>query len=209
MTAPLMPKATAMWLIDNTTLTFEQIGDFCGLHSLEIQAMADGEGQQVTGQNPVQMRIVTAEEIQRCEADASARLKGIKSDLPQSPTRSKGPRYTPIAKRGDKPDAIAWLLKHHPELNDTVISKLVGTTRTTIQSIRDKTHFNSANLQPRSPVELGLCNFTEFDGAVQKARAQLQKEGKWNPQPEEKEEQPAAESNTGFDFTNFLRGTGN
>lgn len=210
--APLMPKATAMWLIDNTTLTFQQIAEFCGLHALEIEAMADGEGQQVAGQSPVQNRLLTAEEIKRCEDDHTARLNPIKSDLPKSPTRAKGPRYTPIAKRGDKPDAIAWLLKQHPELNDTVISKLVGTTRTTIQSVRDKTHHNSANLQPRSPVELGLCNFVEFEAAVDKARTQLQKEGKWNPEVQveaEDKDQASEAPSSGFDFSNFLRNTSN
>jgi hypothetical protein len=206
-----MPKATAMWLIENTTLTFGQIAAFCNLHELEIQALADGEGQQITGQNPVQLRILTAEEIERCEKDPKSMLIGIATDLPEPKTRSKGPRYTPISKRQDKPDAIAWLIKHHPELNDNVISKLVGTTRNTIQSVRDKTHPNSANFQPRSPVELGLCTYTEFDRVVQKARKQLEKEGKWKPPVEEKEEEaPASQqgSGTGFDFTNFLRGTG-
>ena len=209
MSAPLMPKATAMWLIENTTLTFGQIAAFCGLHELEIQALADGEGQQVTGQNPVQLRILTQEEIDRCEKDPKSMLIGISTDLPEPKTRSKGPRYTPISKRQDKPDAIAWLLKHHPELNDNMISKLVGTTRNTIQSVRDKTHPNSANFQPRSPVELGLCTYAEFDRLVQKARKQLEKEGKWKP-PVEKEEkaEESQSSGGGFDFTNFLRGTG-
>lgn len=209
--APLMPKATAMWLIENTMLTFGQIAAFCGLHELEIQALADGEGQQITGQNPIQLRILTPEEIKRCEADPKSMLIGIATDLPEPKTRSKGPRYTPISKRQDKPDAIAWLIKQHPELNDNVISKLVGTTRNTIQSVRDKTHPNSANFQPRSPVELGLCTYTEFDRVVQKARKQLEKEGKWKPPVEEKEEERAQESSgasSGFDFTNFLRGTG-
>jgi len=210
MTAPLMPKATAMWLIENTTLTFTQIAAFCGLHELEIQALADGEGQQVTGQNPVQLRILTQEEIERCEKDPKANLVGIATDLPEPKTRSKGPRYTPISKRQDKPDAIAWLIKHHAELNDNVISKLVGTTRNTIQSVRDKTHPNSANFQPRSPVELGLCTYTEFDRVVQKARKQLEKEGKWKPPVEEVEApaEPTQSPSSGFDFTNFLRGTG-
>jgi len=209
MTAPLMPKATAMWLIDNTTLTFEQIAAFCGLHVLEIQALADGEGQQITGQNPIQLRVLTPDEIARCEKDPKALLIAITTGEPEPKTRSKGPRYTPISKRQDKPDAIAWLIKHHAELNDNVISKLVGTTRNTIQSVRDKTHPNAANFQPRSPVELGLCTFAEFDRVVQKARKQLEKEGKWHPPVEKAEEKheeaPAA---SGFDFTNFLRGTG-
>lgn len=207
MTAPLMPKSTAVWLIENTMLTFDQIADFCGLHALEIQALADEEGQKIMGQNPMTHRLLTTEEIKRCEADPAARLKGIETDLPAPKTRAKGPRYTPIAKRQDKPDAVAWILKHHPELNDNVISRLVGTTRTTIQSIRDKTHPNTGNFQPRSPVEIGLCTYEEFDKAVQKARKQLEKEGKWKP-PVEEAAEAQEPKNTGFDFSNFLRGTG-
>jgi hypothetical protein len=209
MNAPLMPTATAVWLIENTMLTFDQIAAFCGLHALEIQALADEEGQKIAGQSPLQMRLLTPDEIKRCEADPKARLEGIETDLPEPKTRAKGPRYTPIAKRQDKPDGIAWLLKHHPELNDNVIGRLVGTTRNTIQSVRDKTHPNSANFQPRSPVELGLCTYTEFDRAVTKARKQLEKEGKWKP-PVVEVEQPEEpkQKDTGFDFTNFLRGTG-
>ena len=202
-----MPKATAVWLIENTMLTFDQIAAFCGLHSLEVQALADEEGQKITGQSPIQMRLLTADEIKRCEADSGAKLVGIASDLPEPKTRAKGPRYTPIAKRQDKPDAIAWLIKNHPELNDNVIGRLVGTTRATITSVRDKTHPNSGNFQPRSPVELGLCSYDEFDKAVQKARKQLEKEGKWKPPVEEDVvEEPKKDS--GFDFSNFLRGTG-
>jgi hypothetical protein len=198
-----------VWLIENTMLTFEQIAAFTALHPLEIQALADEEGQKITGQNPMQQRLVTADEIKRCEADPKARMIGIETDLPEPQTRARGPRYTPIAKRQDKPDAIAWLLKHHPELNDNVIGRLVGTTRNTIQSVRDKTHPNSANFQPRSPVELGLCTYAEFDRAVQKARRQLEKEGKWKPPVEEaREEEAPVQKDTGFDFTNFLRGTG-
>lgn len=209
MNAPLMPKATAVWLIENTMLTFEQIADFCTLHPLEVQALADEEGQKITGQSPLQMRLITPEEIKKAEGDPKYRMKGIETDLPEPKARSKGPRYTPISKRQDKPDAIAWMLKHHPELNDNVIGRLVGTTRNTIQSVRDKTHPNSGNFQPRSPVELGLCSYEEFDRAVQKVRRQLEKEGKWKPPVEEKQvEEEAKAKDSGFDFTNFLRGTG-
>lgn len=207
MNAPLMPKATAVWLIENTMLTFDQIADFCGMHALEIQALADEEGQKITGQSPLQMRLVTPEELKRCEADPAARIKGIQTDLPEPKLRSKGPRYTPISKRQDKPDAIAWLLKHHPELNDNVVGRLVGTTRATIASVRDKTHPNTGNFQPRSPVELGLCSYDEFDKAVQKARRQLEKEGKWKP-PVEEAPIEETKKESGFDFSNFLRGTG-
>lgn len=208
MPAPLMPKATAVWLIEETTLTFDQIADFCKLHPLEVQTLADEEGSKLVGQSPILMRILTAEDIKRCEADPSARLVGIRTDLPEPQKRSKGPRYTPISKRSDKPDAIAWLIKHHPELNDTVIGKLVGTTRNTIQSVRDKTHPNASTMQPRSPVELGLCSFEEMDKAITKVRKQLEKEGKWKPKQEEPENTPAPAKDSGFDFTNFLRGTG-
>jgi len=208
MLAPLMPKSTAVWLIENTGLTFEQIADFCRLHVLEIQALADEEGSRIIGQSPLLMRILTADDIARCEADPSARLKGVERDLPEPQKRAKGPRYTPIAKRGDKPDAIAWLIKHHPELNDSVIGKLVGTTRNTIQSVRDKTHPNASNLQPRSPVEVGLCSFEEMDKAINKARKQLEKEGKWKPKPEEEAVEAPSARDSGFDFTNFLRGSG-
>lgn len=208
MNAPLMPKATAVWLIENTMLTFDQIAAFCNLHALEVQALADEEGQKITGQSPLQMRLLTADEIKRGEADPKVRLKGIETDLPEPKTRAKGPRYTPISKRQDKPDAIAWLLKHHPELNDNTIGRLVGTTRNTIQSVRDKTHPNSANFQPRSPVEIGLCTYAEFDKAVTKARRQLEKEGKWKPPVDETAEEAPAQKDTGFDFTNFLRNTG-
>ena len=170
MTKLLMPKATAVWLIDNTGLTFEQIAEFTGLHSLEIQAIADGEvagGMQ--GLDPVQNGQLTAEEIERCEADNSQFLKIAKSDIPQPVVRHKGPRYTPVSKRADKPDGIAWLLKHHPELNDAQIGRLIGTTKPTIAAIRDRSHWNSANLRPRSPVELGLCNQAELSTEIQKA----------------------------------------
>lgn len=207
MNAPLMPKATAVWLIENTMLTFDQIAEFCGLHALEIQALADEEGQKITGQSPLQSKLLTPEEIKKAEADPKYRMQGIETDLPEPKQRSKGPRYTPISKRQDKPDAIAWLIKHHAELNDNTIGRLVGTTRNTIQSVRDKTHPNSANFQPRSPVELGLCTYQEFDKAVQKARKQAEKEGRWKPPVEEAPEEPK-QKDTGFDFTNFLRGTG-
>jgi len=209
MNTPFIPKATAVWLIENKMMTFDQIAAFCGLHPLEIKALADEEGQKSAGQSPRKARLILPEEIKKAEADPAYRMKGIQTDLPEPKTRSKGPRYTPISKRQDKPDAIAWLLKHHPELNDNTIGRLVGTTRNTIQSVRDKTHPNSASFQPRSPVELGLCTYPEFDKAVTKARKQLEKEGKWKPPVEEtQEEAPAAQKDTGFDFTNFLRGTG-
>jgi hypothetical protein len=167
MTAPLMPKATAVWLVENTSLTFEQIADFCGLHPLEIQAIADGEvANQMQGLDPVANGQTTAEEIARCQADPQARLKLSAQALPPQLFRHKGPRYTPIAKRQDKPDAIAFLLKSYPEMTEAQISKLIGTTKPTIAAVRDRTHWNSSNIKPRHPVELGLCTFEELEDMV-------------------------------------------
>ena len=172
MAVPLMPKATAVWLVENTSLTFEQIADFCGLHPLEIQAIADGEvANQMQGLDPVANGQTTAEEIARCQADPQARLKLSPQALPPQLFRHKGPRYTPIAKRQDKPDAIAFLLKTYPELSEAQISKLIGTTKPTIAAVRDRTHWNSANIKPRHPVELGLCTFAELERALSQARA--------------------------------------
>ncbi|GIX17629.1 MAG: hypothetical protein KatS3mg119_1815 [Rhodothalassiaceae bacterium] len=171
MAQPLMPVATAVWLIDNTTLTFKQIADFCGLHELEVQGIADGTvGAHIVGVDPVASGELTWEEIRRCEADPDARLK-MNADAIIPPSRTKGPRYTPVSRRQDKPDAIAWLVKHHPELSDAQICRLVGTTRPTIQAIRNKTHRQMAQIQPRDPVQLGLCRQDELDQAVAEARA--------------------------------------
>lgn len=151
-------------------LTFEQIADFTGLHSLEVQALADGDvAPGMQGMDPVQNGQLTAEEIKRCEGDSNARLKMAKTDIPQPVVRHKGPRYTPVSKRADKPDGIAWLLKFHPELNDTQIGRLIGTTKPTIAAIRDRTHWNSPNLKPRSPIELGLCSQIDLATEIQKA----------------------------------------
>ena len=171
MSNPLMPKATAIWLVDNTTLSFEQIAEFCGLHILEVRAIADGEVMGgMTGMDPVANGQLTKEEIAKGEADGNYKLQLAESDIPQPVSRPKGPRYTPVSKRQDKPDAIAWLLRHHPELSDAQIGRLIGTTKPTINSVRDRTHWNTANLQPRSPVELGLCTHMELTEAVEKAR---------------------------------------
>jgi uncharacterized protein len=174
MPAPLMPKATAVWLVENTSLTFEQIADFCGLHPLEIQAIADGEvANQMQGLDPVANGQTTAEEIERCQADPEARLKLSAQAMPPQLIKHKGPRYTPIAKRQDKPDAIAFLLRSHPELSDAQISKLIGTTKPTIAAVRDRTHWNSPNIKPRHPVALGLCTLDELEDAVRRARARM------------------------------------
>jgi uncharacterized protein len=172
MPAPLMPKATAVWLVENTSLTFDQIADFCELHPLEIQAIADGEvANQMQGLDPVANGQTTAEEIERCQADPAARLKLSPKALPPQVVKHRGPRYTPIAKRQDKPDAIAYLLKSHPELSDAQISKLIGTTKPTIAAVRDRTHWNSPNIKPRHPVGLGLCTLQELEDATSIARA--------------------------------------
>jgi uncharacterized protein len=172
MAAPLMPKATAVWLVENTSLTFDQIADFCQLHPLEIQAIADGEvANQMQGLDPVANGQTTTEEIERCQADPDARLKLSPQALPPQVVKHKGPRYTPISKRQDKPDAIAFLLRNHPELSDAQITKLIGTTKPTIEKVRDRTHWNASNIKPRHPVELGLCAFEELERVLSQARA--------------------------------------
>lgn len=170
MSLPLMPKATAVWLVENTSLSFDQIGDFCGLHPLEVQAIADGEvALQMQGLDPIANGQLTLEEIERCQKDPATRLKLSEQAHPVPLVKHKGPRYTPIAKRQDKPDALAWLLKNHPELSDGQISKLVGTTKPTIHAVRDRTHWNSPNIKPRHPVALGLCTMEELEAAVTRA----------------------------------------
>ena len=170
MRAPLMPKATAVWLVENTALTFDQIADFCGLHPLEVQAIADGEvANQMQGLDPVANGQTTADELARCAADPDARLTLLESAIPPQLHRHKGPRYTPIAKRQDKPDAIFYLLRNHPELSDAQICRLIGTTKPTINAVRDRTHWNSPNIKARHPVGLELCTLDELDQAIIKA----------------------------------------
>jgi len=177
MTQPLMPKATAVWLIEKTSLTFEQVADFVGMHPLEVQAIADGEvAGGMTGFDPTTNGQLTKEEVKRCEADPAARLKLTPRDVPMPVARSKGPRYTPVAKRQDRPDAIAWLLKVHPELQDSQVAKLVGSTKSTVQSVRDRTHWNMQNVRPRDPVTLGLCSLKDLNDAVDKARRKAARE---------------------------------
>jgi len=183
---PLMPKATAVWLVDNTTLSFRQIADFCGLHELEVAGIADGEvAIGIKGLDPVANNQLTADEIARCEADPVARLKLIKREV-APPQKRRGPRYTPVSKRQDRPAAIAWLVRYHPELEDSQIGKLVGTTKPTIQSIRSRTHWNIANIQPVDPVALGLCKQMELDAAVRKAAEKKAKSQEPVPTPEER-----------------------
>jgi len=170
MRAPLMPKATAVWLVENTALTFDQIADFCGLHPLEVQAIADGEvATQMLGLDPVANGQTTADELERCAKDPDARLTLLENAIPPQLHRHKGPRYTPIAKRQDKPDAIFYLLRNHPELSDAQICRLVGTTKPTINAVRDRSHWNSTNIKARHPVGLELCTLDELDQAIIKA----------------------------------------
>jgi hypothetical protein len=181
MVTPLMPKATAVWLIENTKLTFEQIADFCGLHPLEVQGIADGEvAKGIVGTDPVTNGQLSMDEIKRCEKDENAKLtmeEAAKKFITSEKKPKKGGKYTPVARRQDKPDAIAWLLKNCPEINDSQIVKLVGTTKSTIEAVRTKTHWNSPNIKPRDPVLLGLCTQVELDKIyeIAKKRAEAKK----------------------------------
>lgn len=215
----LMPKATAVWLIDNTTLTFEQVAEFTGLHKIEVQALADEDvGLGIVGRDPVKNGETTQEELDKAIADEGHIMKLARNDLPGVKVRAKGPRYTPVSKRGDKPDAISWILKNHPEISDAQIGKLVGTTKPTINAVRDRTHANSSNIRPRHPAELGLCTYQELEAASDKGLKaqgkdpeavkaerlkQLEEDNKQN------EEEKPADAIGGFDFSNFLSsGTG-
>lgn len=174
---PLMPKATAVWLVDNTSLTFEQIAEFCGLHVLEVKGIADGDvASGIKGLDPISSGQLTRDEIKRGQADSGYNLKLLKSkvEMPKIKTKKK-PKYTPVSRRQDRPNAILWLLRHHVELKDSQIMRLVGTTKPTIQSIRDRTHWNSANLQPADPVTIGLCTQLDLDREVQKAAKHAQR----------------------------------
>ena len=177
---PLMPKATAVWLVDNTSLTFEQIAEFCNLHVLEVKGIADGDvAQGIKGMDPIASGQLTRDEIKRGQEDSSYRLKlaEAKVEIPVVETK-KGPRYTPVSRRQDRPNAILWLLRSHPELRDSQVMRLVGTTKPTIQSIRERTHWNSPNLQPSDPVTLGLCSQTDLDKEVKRAARRLEREQK-------------------------------
>jgi len=170
--APLMPKATAVWLLDNTALTFDQIAEFCKLHPLEVKAIADGDSAQgIKGLDPIQTGQLTREQISAAEADPELRLtlSEAKVSVPTPDRGKKGPRYTPVSRRQDRPNAILWLVRNHPELKDSQVMRLVGTTKSTIQAIRERTHWNSANLTPLDPVTLGLCSQIDLDLEVQRA----------------------------------------
>jgi hypothetical protein len=174
---PLMPKATAVWLVDNTSLTFEQIAEFCGLHVLEVKGIADGDvAHGIKGMDPISSGQLSRDEIAKAEEDTSHRLKlsEAKVEVPEVKTK-RGPRYTPVSRRQDRPNAILWLLRNHPELKDSQIMRLVGTTKPTIIAIRDRTHWNSPGLVAQDPVTLGLCSQTDLDAEVKKAARRLEK----------------------------------
>ena len=169
--APLMPKATAVWLVDNTALTFDQVADFTKMHPLEVRAIADGDAAQgIKGMDPISTGQLTRDEIERGEKDPNYRLKLGESKVVLPPAaKKKGPRYTPVSRRHERPSAILWLVRNHPELKDAQIMRLVGTTKTTIASVRDRTHWNASTLTPMDPVTLGLCSQIELDFEVQRA----------------------------------------
>jgi hypothetical protein len=175
-----MPKATAVWLVDNTSLTFEQIAEFCGLHVLEVKGIADGDvAHGIKGMDPISSGQLSREEIAAAEEDPSHRLKlsEPKVEVPEVKTK-RGPRYTPVSRRQDRPNAILWLLRNHPELKDSQVMRLVGTTKPTIIAIRERSHWNSPNLQAQDPVTLGLCSQIDLDAEVKKAAARLERERK-------------------------------
>lgn len=169
-TTLLMPKATAVWLVDNTALSFEQIAAFCSLHPLEVQGVADGDvANGIMGVNPIQNGQLTREEIEKAEGDPNYRLKISDPKVRVAAPKRKGPRYTPISRRNERPNAIKWLLRNHPEMKDAQLMRLVGTTKSTIDSVRDGTHWNNANITPMDPVTLGLCSQIDLDLEVSRA----------------------------------------
>jgi hypothetical protein len=196
---PLMPKATAVWLVENTSLTFDQIADFCKLHPLEVKGIADGEvAQGIKGLDPITTNQLTRDQLDRAQADSSVRLElaDAKVSIPEAKPK-KGPRYTPVSKRQDRPNAILWLVRNHPELKDAQIMRLVGTTKSTIQSVRERTHWNSPHLQPMDPVTLGLSTQIDLDLEVQRAAkekpAPAQEHATLLPASETTTPKPAAE----------------
>lgn len=215
----LKPKAAAVWLVENTALTFEQIAEFTGLHSIEVQALADGDvGRGIIGERPSGL---DDDQLDKAANDPNYIPKlSLQKDLPSIKVRAKGPKYTPVSKRGDKPDAIAWILKHHPEISDAQICKLVGTTKPTINAIRERSHANITNIKPRHPAELGLCTYAELEAASDKGlkaqgkdpaavKAEKQRQLEESMQQAQAEEAAAAEDQPygGFDFSNFVSGS--
>lgn len=182
MSIPLMPKATAVWLIENTSLTFEQIAKFCGLHQLEVKGIADGEvSKGIIGVDPILSGQLTMEEIQRCEGNAKANLsiaESAKKHFTAEQKKKKGGKYTPVARRQDKPDAISWILKNCPELSDAQIVKLIGTTKDTVNAVKSKSHWNILNIKPKDPVLLGLCSQIELDRTFEAAKKKAESKAK-------------------------------
>ena len=177
MNLPLMPKATAIWLVENTSLSFKQIANFCGMHELEIKGIADGEvGAGIKGLNPITNKQLTKEEIERCSNDTETDLQIIVNEVSTKTEQSKKKKkYTPLSKRQDRPDAVYWLIRNHPELKDSQVAKLVGSTKSTIDAIRNRTHWNMANIRPQDPIGLGLCRQIELDEAIAKAERSLKR----------------------------------
>mgnify|MGYP001475533873 CR=1 FL=1 len=177
MKLPLMPKATAIWLVDNTSLSFKQIGDFCGMHELEIKGIADGEvGVGIKGLNPIANNQLTKEEIEKCSNDTNTSLEIIVNEISTKTEQSnKKKRYTPLSKRQDRPDAVYWLIRNHPELKDSQVARLVGSTKSTIDAIKNRTHWNMTHIRPQDPVGLGLCKQIELDEALAKAERSMKR----------------------------------
>jgi hypothetical protein len=188
MNLPLMPKATAIWLVENTSLSFKQIANFCGMHELEIKGIADGEvGAGIKGLNPITNKQLTKEEIERCSNDTETDLQIIVNEVSTKTEQSKKKKkYTPLSKRQDRPDAVYWLIRNHPELKDSQVARLVGSTKSTIDAIRNRAHWNMANIRPQDPIGLGLCRQIELDEAIAKAERSLKRAEK-KKEKEEKE----------------------
>lgn len=215
----LMPKATAVWLIENTALTFVQIADFTDLTEIEVESLANEEiGRGLVGRDPIDHKELSQEELDRCQKDPAARLQILKNDLPPVKVRSKGPKYTPVSKRGDKPDAIAYIIKHASDISDAQICKLIGTTKPTIKAIRERTHANISAIKPRHPADLGLCSYQEFETVHHKAmkaagkdpdaiKKQQQEEAAEKRAAEAEESSDSGDDSSSFDFSNFLNDT--
>tara|TARA_B100001105_G_scaffold241616_1_gene221153 strand:+ start:569 stop:1201 length:633 start_codon:yes stop_codon:yes gene_type:complete len=194
MNLPLMPKATAIWLVENTSLSFKQIANFCGMHELEIKGIADGEvGAGIKGLNPITNKQLTKEEIERCSNDTETDLQIIVNEVSTKTEQSKKKKkYTPLSKRQDRPDAVYWLIRNHPELKDSQVARLVGSTKSTIDAIRNRTHWNMANIRPQDPIGLGLCRQIELDEAIAKAERSLKRAEK---KKEKEERERLAQTN--------------
>ena len=213
MSLPMMPKATAVWLVENTALSFDQIGEFCGLHALEVKGIADEEvAIGIQGADPIANGQLTREEIDRCVGDDAASLTmHISTSVPRPALRTKGPKYTPVTKRQERPAAIMWLIRYHPELSDAQVGRLVGTTKPTIASVRERTHWNISNIKPNDPVTLGMCTQGELDESVTKARRrqatkekrEAKERAKAGLPPLEKKESPIENASP---FAHLIRG---